>query len=102
MTTQADSVAEKLGEIRGQLREMIHNQNNHAMKQDGMSDRLARLDSVPEQLTKIEDRLTSLETDRHRRDGAMGFGGWLVKSPLVAWVAALFVIAWTYLRDRGL
>lgn len=98
MTPPTDSVGEKLGEIRGQLRELIHQHNNQAQKQDIMGEKLTKLAVVPDQLDKIDARLTSLETDRHKRDGAMGFGSWLLKTPLVTWVAFIALAAWTYFR----
>ena len=70
-----------LGEMRGQLRELIHQGNNQAMKNDAVAKALAKLESIPDQLTKIEQRLTALETDKNRRDGAYGFGGAVLRSP---------------------
>ena len=58
-----------LGEMRGQLRELIHQGNNQAMKNDAVARALAKLESIPEQLTKIESRLDALETDKSRREG---------------------------------
>jgi hypothetical protein len=89
-----------LGEVRGQLREIIHNMNNQALKNDAVAQQLAKLEGIPDRLDAIEARLVSLETDKHRRDGAMGFGGWLLKSPLIGWLAGLGLAAWAYLSGR--
>jgi hypothetical protein len=89
-----------LGEVRGQLREIIHNMNNQAQKNDAVAAQLAKLEGMPERLSAIETRLVSLETDKHRRDGAMGFGGWLMKSPLIGWLAGFGVAAWAYLTGK--
>lgn len=90
-----------LGEMRGQLRELIHNQNNQVMKNDAIARALAKLESLPEDIAEIKDRLTALERDKDRRDGAMGFGSWLLKSPVVAWLMAAAVVVWTWLRGQG-
>lgn len=87
-----------LGEVRGQLREIIHNMNNQGQERAAMARQLAKLEQVPDRLTAIESRLNSLETDRHRRDGAMGFGVWLLKSPLVGWIAGAGVAVWAYVK----
>jgi len=89
-----------LGEVRGQLREIIHTMNNQAMKNDAVAAQLAKLEGVPARLDAIDARLVALEADRHRRDGAMGFGGWLVKSPLVGWLAGIGVAAWAYFSGK--
>ena len=90
-----------LGEMRGQLRELIHQGNNQAMKNDAVAKALAKLESIPDQLTKIEQRLTALETDKNKRDGAMGFGGWLLRSPLFGWLATAAVVAWAALKGKA-
>lgn len=98
MPPQNDSTALMLGEIRGQLREAIHNMNNQSQKIDAIGDKLAKLEGIPDQLDKLETRLTALEADRYRRDGAMGFGGWILKSPLVAWIVAGVVMTVAYFK----
>ena len=90
-----------LGEMRGQLRELIHQGNNQAMKNDAVAKALAKLESIPDQLTKIEQRLTALETDKNRRDGAYGFGGAVLRSPLVAWLLAAAVVVFEWIKRHG-
>lgn len=108
-STPADpAAAEAIGEIRGQLREIIHGMNNDRMRNEAIGKALSKLETIPEDiadikqsLSKLEGRLTTLEIDKHRRDGAMGFGSWLMKSPLVAWLAAAALVIWTWLREQG-
>lgn len=88
-----------LGEVRGQLREIIHTMNNQSMKNDAVAKQLAKLESMPEQLSKLEARMTALEQDRYRRDGAMGLGSWLMKTPLLGWVVGICIAAWAYFRE---
>jgi hypothetical protein len=100
MTQPSDSTMMILGEVRGQLREIIHNMNNQALKNDAVAAQLAKLEGVPAQLKAMEERLTNLETDKHRRDGAMGFGLQILKSPIVGWLAGFGFAAWAYLSGK--
>ena len=90
-----------LGEVRGQLREIIHRMNNRDAADAGVARQLAKLEQVPDQLAKIESRLIALETDKHRRDGVMGFGAWLIKTPFIAWVIAAGMTAFAYFEGSG-
>ncbi len=90
-----------LGEIRGQLREIIHTMRNEEMKNDALARTIAKLENVPDDIAEIKKRLTALERDKDRRDGAVGFGAWLLKSPLVAWLAAAALMAWTWWKGQG-
>ncbi len=101
MAEASDNMTLMLGEIRGQLRELIHNMNNHSQKQDALARIVSKLESVPDQLDKIDQRLTKLETDKNLRDGAMGFGTWLLKTPLVTWAALAALAVWTWMRGTG-
>ncbi len=89
-----------LGEVRGQLRELIHGMNNQSLKNDAVAKQLAKLEGIPERLSAIETRLVSLETDKHRRDGAMGFGGWLMKSNLLGALIGFAIAAWAYITGK--
>lgn len=72
-----------LGEIRGQLREMIHTNNNLASKLDA-----------------VALRVSALETDKNRRDGATGVLQAIVKSPAIAWFISIAAVAWAALSGR--
>ena len=90
-----------LGEIRGQLRELIHNMRNEEMKNDVLAKTIAKLESVPGDIAEIKQRLTTLEMDRHRRDGAMGFGTWFLRSPLIGWLAGFSLALWFWWKEQG-
>jgi|SRR5690349_14923982 len=66
-------------------------------------ERLIRIESNQLDRTVQEHttRITALETDKNRRDGAMGFGGWLLKSPIVGWLVGMALTAWVLLRTKG-
>ena len=90
-----------LGKIEGQLRELIHNLNNEAMKNTARDEKLSKLESVPGDVADIKVRLTALETDKHRRDGAVGFGSWILRSPLIGWLVGFGLALWAFLRGHG-
>jgi hypothetical protein len=72
-----------LGEIRGQLRELIHNSNNNAAKLDSLSIRVA-----------------ALEGEKDRREGASGVLTTVLKSPLIGWLTGAAISAWAILTGR--
>lgn len=51
-----------LGEIRGQLREIIHTMRNEEMKNDALARTIAKLENVPDDIVEIKKRLTALAT----------------------------------------
>jgi hypothetical protein len=100
MSEPLDTTGMMLGELKGQMRELIHNVNNMAMKLDGLSEKVIGAQDLPAKVAEIDRRVTDLEIDKNRRDGAMGFGGWLLKSPLVGWLAMVALSAWAVLTGR--
>ncbi|UIJ43804.1 hypothetical protein LZK98_11945 [Sphingomonas cannabina] len=96
MTQAADlqNISIAVGEVRGQLREVVHGVNNMAQKVDNMSDKVSALVSVPGKMAELEARVTVLEAAENQRVGAMGFGGWLLKVlPIGAISAAIGAIS---------
>lgn len=69
-----------VGEIRGQLRELVHSSNNTATKVDGIAERVFAWGDLPAAVGKLEKRIDALEADRDRRDGAIGFGAAILNS----------------------
>ncbi|MGL5735493.1 MAG: hypothetical protein ACRCYS_11555 [Beijerinckiaceae bacterium] len=88
------NVAMILGEVRGQLREIIHTMNAERSKLESVAVTLSKLDGVPAKLVSIENRLTALEAERNRRDGAMGIVAALLKSPLIGWMVGVIATGW--------
>lgn len=99
-SNSADDTLLILGEVRGQLREIIHAMNNQAQKNDAVADKLAKLEGVPAQLKNIDTRLTALETDRHRRDGASGLLVMILRSPALGWLVGAGTTVWAFLTGR--
>jgi hypothetical protein len=100
--TPADpGTAFQLGKIEGQLRELIHQNANEAMKNTARDEKLAKLSNVPDDIAAIKIEVAALKTDRDRRDGAMGLGSWLARSPLVTWIALIALAVWTWLKGHA-
>jgi hypothetical protein len=68
-------VARELGEIRAELRELIHSRNNSEMRDEAVARSLAKLEEIPkrneimdrkidDKLEKKEQRLSTLEEDK--------------------------------------
>jgi hypothetical protein len=72
-----------LGEIRGQLRELIHTGNNNSTKLDALGIRVA-----------------ALEGERSRREGASGLVQSVLKSPAIGWLVGAVVTAWAILTGK--
>jgi hypothetical protein len=72
-----------LGEIRGQLRELIHNGNNNSAKLDALGIRVA-----------------ALETNESRRAGERGVVQALFRSPALAWLISAAITAWALLTGK--
>lgn len=72
-----------LGKIEGQLREVIHAQNNMAAKIDAMSIRLA-----------------ALEAESHQKKGAAAIWTMILKSPAVGWMIGVLGAVSAYLYGR--
>lgn len=94
------SLAMVLGEVRGQLREIIHTMNNERAKQEIIAEKLAKLDGVPATLQDIQSRLSKLETERDRRDGANSILATLLKSPALGWLVGAAVAAWAFIEGK--
>lgn len=88
------TLAVKVGEISGQLRELIHKQNNFEMKLDGLVERSHSGPSAADFAAALS-RISALEAKESERRGAVGIAAAILKSPAVGWLvgAALAVYA---------
>lgn len=77
------SVPYMLGQIQGQLRELIHSSNNNGQKLEALSSRVA-----------------ALEAANDRRDGAAGVFQMIFKSPAIGWLAGAAISAWAMLTGK--
>ncbi|GAA0335282.1 hypothetical protein GCM10009087_52060 [Sphingomonas oligophenolica] len=76
-------IALLLGEIRGQMRELIHSTNNAGMKIDALA-----------------ARVSALEAEHNRRQGANNVVQALLKSPAFGWLVGIAVSAWAILSGK--
>lgn len=94
MTAQSElhTLAVKVGEISGQLREIVHSQNNMSMKLDGLTEKLLTAPTQAD-FQKLAARVDALEAKEDRRDGATGLGAAILKSPVLGWAVGIVVAA---------
>jgi len=107
VTTMLHDMNGALGEMRGQLREMIHQSNNTAHKLDTMYDNVAAIKAQLSDVENLRGKVATLEKDvddlkqeRSRRIGAMGLGDRILKSPLIGWIIGAALAAWAFLHGR--
>lgn len=78
-----ENTAFLLGQITGQLRELIHSINNVSQKQDALA-----------------MRITALETSAAEQKGRDGVLGAIIKSPFFAWLVAAGAGIWAFLTGK--
>lgn len=98
----AETTEFMLGKIEGQLLEFGHTLNNVSQEMRAVQLLLGRIEPLIGEVADLRRRVGELETDKHKRDGALGFGGWLVKSPLVGWLVAAAVALLTAWKAKVL
>ncbi len=81
--TMDTGIALLLGEIRGQMRELIHSTNTAGMKIDALA-----------------ARVSALEAEHNRRQGANNVVQALLKSPAFGWLVGIAVSAWAILSGK--
>ena len=74
------ALALALGELKGQLRELIHASNNTATKVDGIAERVFAWGDLPGAVAKLEKRIDALEAERDRQAGALSVGAAILNS----------------------
>lgn len=94
-----------LGEMRGQLREVVHGQANLAQKFDALTREVIGLGSLASDIaehkvliTALAVRVDALDTEKNRREGAQGVLQTILKSPLVGWLAAVAALVTAYVK----
>jgi len=76
-------IALLLGEIRGQMRELIHSTNTTGMKIDALA-----------------ARVSALEAEHNRRQGASNVLQTFLRSPALGWFVGAAVSAWAILTGK--
>ena len=103
----ADPNALMLGELRGQMREMIHGVNNLIIKFDSLSREVVSLGPLATDIAELKTtiaavqvKLATLEADKNRTDGAKSLGALLLKSPALGWLVGAGISAWAVLSGK--
>lgn len=88
-----------LGEMRGQLRELVHSQNNLSAKFDGLTREVITLTALATDIADMKLRLKVLEERGQQQRGAASLVDWVFKNwpGIVGFIALIVVI----LRDQG-
>ncbi len=92
-SAELNALAVKVGEISGQLREVVHSVNNMAQKVDGMSERMLTSPTQAD-FQSLAARVALLEAEKNRTDGAKGVFAAVMRSPMAAWAAAIIAAIW--------
>lgn len=91
----------EFGELRGQMRELMHNVSNLTTKIDSLSSRADQNHAIPDEISKLKERIVLLEIAQQKRDGAMSFGALFLKSPVLAWAVAAMIVIYAKLKGTG-
>lgn len=81
-----------LGEMRGQLKELVHSMVNKQQHDEAVGRAIAELSRVPDdikdikkELTALKDRMSDLEETKNKFEGGRGVILTVFQSPSVAW-----------------
>lgn len=89
-----------LGEMRGQLREVVHSMNNLNGKVDGLTREVIALATMASEIGALKAKVEALEADKNRHDGANGLIGTIMKSPALGWLVGAAITAWAILTGK--
>lgn len=98
--TDMQTLIMAMGEVKGQVRELVHATNNNTQASNHMANSIAKLEMLPAEITDIKARLTALEIAENRRAGAMGFGGWIISVLPMSAVAAIVTGLFEFFRGK--
>jgi septal ring factor EnvC (AmiA/AmiB activator) len=80
------SLAVMVGEMRGQLRELVHTTNNVSTKIDGLTREVIAMGPLAAELAELkaeikvaQSEIAALKSERDQRKGAVGLIDWSVK-----------------------
>jgi hypothetical protein len=89
-----------LGEMRGQLREVVHSMNNLSAKFDGLTREVVGLGVLAADLLDIKARVKVLEETKSRHDGASNVISAIMRSPTLGWLVGAAITAWAILTGK--
>lgn len=89
-----------IGEMRGQLRELVHSVNNQSAKIDALSREVISLGPFAADIAEMKIRLAKLEDTGNQQTGALGALKLLLNSPMIYWIVGLAAFIWLTLTGR--
>lgn len=89
-----------LGEMRGQLREVVHSVNNLSAKLDALTREVIGLGPLAADIVDIKARLKIVEDTDSRQSGASGLAAGILKSPLIGWLVGAAFTVWVLLSGK--
>lgn len=88
----------EIGELRGQLREVIHNTNNIRQVLENQAHAAYILPELSREVAALDVRVTALEASENQRKGALTLGHMLFRSPVLGWLAGAAAILYAIAR----
>lgn len=84
--TDHTQLALAIGEMRGQVREMVHTQNNLLQQVQSMASIVIASAGLPDVVAALALRVTALEKEGNMRNGREGVIVAIARSPALGWV----------------
>lgn len=107
VNAEATQNAMILGEMRGQLREVVHAMNNLSGKFDGLTREVVALGALATLVGKLEAqadaidvRLKAVEAKQSQQSGAAGMVKTILNSPVLGWIFLGAVTLWAALNGK--
>lgn len=113
MPGQLDHISESIGELKGKMESLDrythdreHSINNLRQEIAGVGQlvtrEVARLKAeIKGDFEQLRERVDRLEAAQDRQLGAKSFAMMIMQSPLVAWLFAIAVVAWTTIKNAS-
>jgi uncharacterized coiled-coil protein SlyX len=89
-----------LGELRGQVRELVHSVNNLNGKFDALTREVVALGPLAADISEIKQRLAKLEDTDSRQTGGIETLKVVLTSPMVLSILMLAAVAWATLTGK--
>lgn len=89
-----------LGELRGQVRELVHGVNNLSAKFDGLTREVVALGPLAADISEIKQRLAKLEENDNRTTGGLETLKLILTSPIVLSIMMLAAVVWATLSGK--
>jgi hypothetical protein len=96
-----------LGELRGQVRELVHSTNNLTMKMDGLTEKVVELGPIAAQIGELKTDAAAMKSDiaalkasQDKQTGAIAILREILHSPTVVWLFGAGSILYLYMSGR--